>query len=205
LTLGLVAARAGARHLRSATHFWLLSVASTVNQQAVVVVLASFSGPMPVALFATHRTLAGIVGYIGRIVEAPLRPELTFLHAAGRTRELQRAALLSSKVVSLLSSLVAIAAWFLLPQVYSLWTGRQLVVSPALLAVLLVQAALMAGWSAAAWPLLASNQHHRVAYFSVLNAIVTVILAAALAPALETWHAGRSSTQDWPPGTLGIR
>ncbi|MBZ5558468.1 MAG: lipopolysaccharide biosynthesis protein [Acidobacteriia bacterium] len=182
LALGIAAAGAGARHLGSSLHFSLLSIAAAVNQQAVILVLAASAGPAVVALYATHRTAAGFVGYVARILEAPLRPELTFLHAAGREHDLRRAALLSVKVVTLLSGTLAAVVWFFLPWVYPLWTGRHLNLVSALMGVLLLQAALAAGWSTAGWPLLASNRHHRLAYCAALNAGLTVVLAVILAP-----------------------
>ena len=182
LPLGLAEARAGGRHLGSSLHFSILAVAAAVNQQAVLLVLAASAGPAVVALYATHRTAAGLVNYVGRVFEAPLRPELTFLHAAGNERDLRRATLLSIKVVTLLSGTLACGVWLTLPWVYPLWTGRHLDLAPVLMAVLLFQTALAAGWTTAGWSLLASNRHHALAYCAVLNACATVSLALLLAP-----------------------
>jgi hypothetical protein len=49
-----------------------------------------------------------------------------------------------------------------------------------LLAVFSVQAILAAFWSTMSWPMLASNTHSTVALCSVVNALVTLVLAAGV-------------------------
>src|SRR5262249_52269263 len=57
-------------------------------------------------------------------------------------------------------------------------------VRPTLLALLVFQGVLAAGWSTASWPLLAANRHDEVAKWSLLNSLLTV-LGASLAIALH--------------------
>jgi len=182
INLGLSSARAGRIHLKGSLYFWVLSLATALNFQGVILVLGASAPSSSVALYATHRTASGMVGYVGNIILSPLWPELTFLHAQERRKELANITLLVIKAVVLLSGAVAIGIWLFLPLLYPAWTGRQLDIQPSLLGLFLFQAVLMAGWSTAGWPLLASNQHSRLARWSLLNAGLTVMLAIALAP-----------------------
>ncbi len=178
--LSLAAAQRGTAYLRGSFYFWLLSLANAVNLQGVILVLAAGGSPALVAVYTTHRTLSGLLGYIGNLFQSPLWPELTFLHSQDRHAELRRAALLAVRVVVLLSGMAAIALWLLLPVIYPLWTRRQMEPQPSLLALFLIQGVLAAGWNTSSWPLLASNHHQSLTYWALANAAVTIVLAIPL-------------------------
>jgi len=181
IRIGLAEAKRGRKYLRGALQFWLLALANGLNQQGVLLVLAIFASPAIVALYATHRTAAGLVGYFGSVLQAPLWPELSFLWAQDRREELRKVALLAIRIIMLISGLAAFTMWVLLPFIYPLWTGKQLQLQPVLFAVFLIQGVLAAGWFTSGWSLLAANQHRVPARWSLANAVVTIVLAVLLA------------------------
>jgi len=187
--LGLSAARAGLVHLKGALYFWLMAVAAAVNQQAVIIILALTGSRIAVAAYVTHRTASGLIGYIGSFVNTPLWPELTFLHAQARKEMLRHTALLAVKIVGLLSAAAAVGLALLLPWIYPLWTGRKLSFEPGLLALFLAQGVLASGWATSAWTLLASNQHSRLARWSLSNAVINVSLCLLLVRWCGVWGA----------------
>jgi Na+-driven multidrug efflux pump len=71
-----------------------------------------------------------------------------------------------------------------MPIVYPAWTGRALPYQSTLLLVLLTQAFLAAGWATSAWAPLAGNRHQAIAYWSIANAALTILLVLVLSPAL---------------------
>lgn len=182
IRIGLAEANRGRKYLRGALQFWLLALANGLNQQGVLLVLAIFASPAIVALYVTHRTAAGLVGYVGSVLQAPLWPELSFLWAQERREELRQVALLAIRIIMLISGLAALTMWVLLPFIYPFWTGKQLQLQPVLFAVFLSQGVLAAGWSTSTWSLLAANQHRMLARWSLANAVVTIALAVSLAP-----------------------
>lgn len=182
IQVGFVEAKKGLKHLRGALEFWLLALGTGLNQQGVLLVLAIFASPATVALYVTHRTAAGVVGYVGSLVQAPLWPEMSFLWAQCRYEKLQKVLLTAIKIVMLVSGLAALAMWVLLPFVYPLWTGKQLQLSPSLFAIFLLQGVLAAGWATSSWGLLATNHHKMPARWSFGNATVTIVLSFLLAP-----------------------
>ena len=182
IRIGLAEAKRGRKYLRGAIHFWLLALANGLNQQGVLLVLAIFASPAIVALYATHRTVAGLVGYVGSALQAPLWPELSFLWAQDRREELRKVVLLAIRFIMLISGLAALTMWVLLPFIYPFWTGKQLQLQPVLFAVFLLQGVLAAGWFTSGWSLLAANQHRVPARWSLANAVVTIALAVLLAP-----------------------
>ena len=182
IRLSLVAAKAGSIFLNGSLQFWLMSVGNAINFQGVVLVLTAGAAPQVVALYVTHRTVSGLVGYVGSLLQGPLWPELTFLHAQGRITDQARVALLAVKTVVFLSGCAALALWFFLPIIYPLWTGKYLQIQPSLFSIFLIQAVLASGWSTVGWILLASNQHRFLAYWALANAVLTITLAMMLAP-----------------------
>jgi len=115
------------------------------------------------------------------VVQGPVQPELCSLWAQGRWENLQRAAALSVRLVTWLTGISALVIWVSGPVLYPWWTGRQLTIDSTLLAIMLIQALLSAGWTTASWPLLAANRHRGVALYSIGNALLTLVLAAWLA------------------------
>ena len=180
--LSLRSAWAGRMYLGGSFYFWVIALAYTLNFQGCIIVLGATASGAAVALYATHRTLSGLVGYISILVQGPLWPELTFLQAQEQKDRLRRLSLLTVRIVVLFSGVAALFGWLCFPAVYSLWTGRHLDFQPALLILLLVQGVLAAGWNTTGWPLLATNRHRPMALASLGNALLTVALAAGLAP-----------------------
>lgn len=181
IRIGLAEAKRGRKHLRGALQFWLLALANGLKQQGVLLVLAIFASPAIVALYATHRMAAGLVGYVGSVLQAPLWPELSFLWAQDRREELREVVLSAIRIIMLISGLAALTVWVLLPFIYPFWTGKQLQLQPVLFAVLLLQGVLAAGWFTSGWSLLAANQHRMPARWSLANAVVTIALSVWLA------------------------
>ncbi len=94
-----------------------------------------------------------------------------------RFSEIHHLSVLIVRITVVLSGLVAIILWIFLPVIYPIWTNRQLPLQNSLFVVLLFQGVLAAGWTATAWPVLASNQPKRLAYVSLFNALITIGLS----------------------------
>ncbi len=180
--LSFAAAREGKRYLGGALFFWLYSLSAAINLQGVIIILGVFSPPATVALYATHRTASGLLGYVGNLFMPAVWPELSFAHAGGEKEMLARMTLLTVRAVVFLSAAAAVAFWILLPGVYSLWTAKKLSLQPGLIALFLIQGVLAAGWSTSGWVLMASNEHRALAWWALANAGLTVTMGVILAP-----------------------
>jgi len=182
IRIGLAEANSGIKYLRGALQFWLMTLAGGFNQQGVLLVLAIFASPAIVSLYVTHRTAAGLVGYVGSLLQAPLWPEMSLLWAQNRREELKKVVMSAIRIVMLVSGLAALAMWALIPFLYPLWTGKQLQLQPVLFGIFLVQGILAAGWFTSGWSLLAANHHRMPARWSLANGAATIMLAFLLAP-----------------------
>lgn len=177
----------GIRHLRGgALHFWLLGLALTLNLQVPVLIAAWYGTPLDVAVFATHRTLVGLLTYVTVVVQGPALPELTFLWSQARTRMLADAVSALVTGLTAATGLAAGALWIGAQWFYPLWTGGALAINPLLLALLSIQMVMAAGWSTATWPLLAANHHQQIVPWALGRSALTFGLALWFAPRFGT-------------------
>lgn len=179
LDLSVTQGRGGLAYVRPSLYFWLMSVAQTFNQHGFVLVVGLISGAGAVAVYATHRAISSIPNYTGLLLQGPLMPEMSALWARGDRRGLFSTALHSIRLVAAASGTIAVALWIAGPWVYSWWTRRELALDTTLLALLLTQAVLSAGWFTSGWVLLAINRHRTLAGVCVANAVLTICGAYA--------------------------
>ena len=179
--LSLAVAKEGFVYLKGSLYFWLIALAGAINQQGVLIVLTAFGSPVAVAVFATHRTVAGLLRYISTWLQGPLWPEFSFLWAANQRASIERLVVITTGATMLCTGVIAVALYMFFPYIYPIWTGKTLNIQMPLLGILLLQGVLGAGWLTASWGLLASNQHRQLAWWTMANALVTIIGAAILA------------------------
>jgi O-antigen/teichoic acid export membrane protein len=156
----------------------LISISQTLNNQGFVLLLATFLGGPAVVLYSTHKTATGIIGYSASLFQPAVWSELSFLAARQERARTARVTLLAVRATVLFAGALSVALWFGAPAIYSMWTRHAFHVQPLLLALLMCQGLLAAGWSTASWPLLAANQHHELARWSLANSALTLLGAA---------------------------
>jgi O-antigen/teichoic acid export membrane protein len=182
LTISTTNARRALAHLPGAFHFWLLSLAQTIKVQGPVLVIAATGQMSLISLYVTHRALANVATYTTAFVQGPLTPELSWLAALRRSTDLEHACLALVKVSILATGFTALFIYIVAPTFYPLWTRQRFDLAPLLLELLLLQAVLTAGWATTTWATLAANQHRAVAYWSVANALLTVVAVWLVIP-----------------------
>lgn len=167
-------AKEGRSLLRGSLVYWVVSLSQILNLQGLLLVLSGFLGDTAVAFFSTHRAAVGIISYPTSLLQPAVWSELSFLVARKQTARIEKVVVLSVRAVVLLAGVLALALWVAVPVVFSLWTRHRFALQSSLLAVLVLQAVMMSGWSTSAWPLLAANQHSRLAAWSLANALLTI-------------------------------
>jgi O-antigen/teichoic acid export membrane protein len=189
IRFSIAAAKRATAYLKGSTQFWLMNLANTLRQEGVVIVLASLGDLGAVAMYSTHRTIASIPDYTRALVQAPVTPELSFLWARRRVEDLNRAAMMAIRAVVLVTGGLAIFLWFSSPTLYPLWTHRAITLDRWVLAVLLIQATLSAGWRTSTWGLLASNNHQKLIGWSIANSLTSLLLSVLLVPSYGVFGA----------------
>jgi len=180
--INITNAKTGLKHLKSSFYFWILAFSQAIKQHGTLIILASFTNPLTVSTFATHRVLSNFAGYIRVLLQGPVLPELSFLWGQDRVKELYEFILISLKWVVVLTGTASILIWFAGSLFYPVWTGNELESHPYLFFLLLVQGVLVSGSQTASWGLLATNHHRSMAQWSFASSFLTLGLAYYLAP-----------------------
>lgn len=173
-------AKKGLKFFKGASYFWFLALTSNINQQTPIIVLGLFSSPLAVSLYVTHKTISNCLNYVGAIFQAPLWPEFSKLLVNDEKKKVFWLTLLCVRIVFFCTGILALLVWFIVPDIYSIWTAKKLVLDPTLLSIFLVQSVLMSFWSTSSWSLLAGSRQNRLIHFGVLNALLTLILSIPL-------------------------
>lgn len=175
--LSLQAARRGTRLMHGSLVFWVLASAQAVGFQGVILVISAQATGQEVALYSTHRTAANLVSYGSSLIMPAVLAEMTFLTARGDMVRLVGLVCTSVRAIVLASGGLALALAAGLPLIYPHWARGRLALDFPLAAVLVIQSVMSTYWGIAGAPLIASNQHGRLAKLAVANAVVTVGLA----------------------------
>jgi O-antigen/teichoic acid export membrane protein len=170
----LASLRAGVLHLRSSLEYWMFALASGLNLQGVLLVVASALGPASVAAFSTHRAAASLIVYAGALLRPAVSTELTFMAARSDLPRLREVISIAVRANTWLSAIMASALCLAAPLGYTLWTRSKLELDIPLLLILASQAVLFSGWNTASWPLMSANQPRVIARWSLANAALTI-------------------------------
>lgn len=160
--------------------FWLISVAASINQQGIILVLAATVSPVGVVIYSAHRTVAGLLRYPFQMIQAPLWPELSILGGQQEQKRLQEVSLMATRAIIFISGYLSLFLLVWIPIIFEFWTDSQIRLHSPLLGMFIFQTLLFTGWSSSGWPLLATNRHRFIAIWDTLNAGVTIGLALLL-------------------------
>lgn len=166
--------RAGATHLRSSLVYWIFALASGLNLQGVLLVIASGLGPASVAAFATHRAAASLIVYAGNLLRPAVATELTFMAARSDMPRLRDVISVAVRSSTWLAAVAASALCLAAPVAYTLWTRSKLELDVPLLLILAAQAVVFSAWNTASWPLMSANRPQIIARWSLANAVLTI-------------------------------
>lgn len=180
IRISLDQATKGARTLKVSVYFWLITVATMINTQGILLVMGANLPASAIALYSTQKTTTGLLSYISSLFQTPLWPEFTSLNTLGQKDQLQRITLVSISLMIVLTGMGAIVLWFFIPWIYPIWTGHQLEFNISLQFILLCQGILAAGWYTAAWPVFATNQHRLLSLALLANAFITIVFSMVL-------------------------
>ena len=164
--------------------FLLIPMADYIATQFTLVVTQRWLGGGEVSRLATHRMIVNFGMMVSSLVTNAVWPELTAMHALGKTRSLIR---VHTTLAKLNLWIVGGAMLLLLPvisELYPLWTARRLTLDYWTFAFLIGRFFLWTIWNASSTILYASNRHYLPSIALVAEAIVTSALAVCLVPAL---------------------
>ena len=154
---------------------------NALNLQGTLMAVGYALGPVPVAIFASARTVSRVALQMVQMVNNTVWPELSLAYGANNIdllRSLHRRACQMALIFSMLIVfwMMSFGPWFL-----THWTGGHVPPSRTLLAILLLVVVIYSLWSTSSTLAAATNRHQRLAAWYVAGTAVTVFFTYFLA------------------------
>lgn len=156
-------------------------VGIALNLQGTLIAVGYALGPIPVAIFASARTVSRVALQMVAMVNTTVWPELSLAYGAKNfdlLRSLHRRACQMAILFSvfIVLCMMTFGPWFL-----TRWTGHHVPPSRGLLAILLLGVVIYSLWSTSSTLPAATNQHQRLAAWYIAGTGITVIFTYLLA------------------------
>lgn len=164
--------------------FLLIPISDYIATQFTLLVTQRSLAGGEVSRLATHRMIVNFGVMISSLLTTAVWPELTAMHALGKTQSLVRVHRTLAKLNLWLVGGLMLALLPLISWIYPLWTARKLTLDSWTLSFLMARLLLWTVWSASGTVLYASNRHYRPSVALLLDALVTGALAVYLVPIL---------------------
>lgn len=160
--------------------FLMMALASAVSFQGTVLIVNWTLGGTAVVQYATTRTMANLIPQCVTVMNSAFWPELTAIDARGEQGRLTQVSHALVKVNVSFAVVTGLLLHFVGPDIYHIWTRRQVTFELILLDIMIAQVVLMAFWNTSGLPLMATNRQGEYASWMILDAAVTISLAALL-------------------------
>ena len=164
--------------------FLLIPLADYVATQFSLMVTQRWLGGGEVSRLATHRMVINFGVMVSSLLTNAVWPELTAMHALGKTHSLMRVHSTLAKLNLWLVGGLILVSLPLISVLYPLWTARRLSLDSWTLGFLTGRFFLWTVWNASSTVLCAGNRHYLPSIALVAEAIVTGVLAVCLVPTL---------------------
>ena len=170
--------------LRPSAFFGLIVLAVAIGQQVPVLLISHSLGVVAVAVFATSRTLTGLVRQFVSLLSSATWTDLTRLETQGDTERLSSA--LRILVATSMIAVVSLAGilWFDVAAILAFWTNGRIVADLGLLQLMLLHLVVQTLWMSASNVPAATNRHRSLAISYIASNVIAVALSALLLPSL---------------------
>jgi len=155
-----------------------------IGQQVPLLLISHAIGIVAVAVFATSRTLTGLIRQMVSLLGNATWTDLTRLETKGDSERLSSAMRLL--VATSMIAVVALAGilWFDGPAIIAYWTRGKIDAGIGLIRLMLLQIIVQTLWMSASNILAATNRHRSLSISYTASNVIAVALSAMLLPTL---------------------
>jgi O-antigen/teichoic acid export membrane protein len=158
----------------------LMPLAQALVLQGSIILIGKFLGPIAVAVYATHRTLARTSASLLQIFTVPLRAEAGMLQKEDDKPLLTEVTSSLSRITLWLSLITSFGLILLGSWIFSIWTQEKLIYNPELFIILLIAVIFESLWRVPTSIRLGSNRHKPVAWGYFFLSLIGLLLATYL-------------------------
>ncbi len=156
-------------------------IGNALNLQGTLMAVGYALGPVPVAMFASARTVSRVALQMVQMINNTFWPELSLAYGAGNLDLIRTLHRRACQMALALGAGIALCMMTFGPWFLTHWTGGHVPPSRGLLAILLLGVVIYALWSTSSTLATAINQHQRLAAWYVSGTGVTVVFTYFLA------------------------
>jgi len=155
---------------------------NAINNQGIIILIASLLSPTDVVVFSTLRTLSRLALQLMGMIKNAVSPEISAAYAMKNmalARKLHRHACQVSIWLSFftVAGLITTGDWII-----RIWTQGEIVMSFSLFYLMLITIIFSSFWYTSLVVITAVNQHQRVAFFYLMINIFSLVLANFMVP-----------------------
>ena len=165
---------------KPALSFMLFPMSNALGLQGMTLLAGYELGPIMLVTFNTYRTLARIAVQVAGVFSLSLQPEFSRSYgmagAEGVVVMYRRGALLGI----ILAVSLSVFLYFSAPLLLRLWTHGKIGFQAPLMLLMLVYAAVAGAWYVPRMLLMSTNEHTRLAFWSLTISAISLVVAAAL-------------------------
>jgi len=163
----------------------LMPLAQAITIQGSVLLVGAMLGPVTVAIFATHRTLARIIATLVIVLVNPLKAEAGLLQKNADRPELSNILTSVARLTFWLAISVSVVLMFTGSWIVNFWTLGEVAFYSSLFALMLLSVVFESLWRAPSAVRTGSNKHRPIAWGYLLFSLLGLMLAQFLAEDYE--------------------
>ena len=167
--------RIGLNDLLKSIPLSVCNIIIQVTSSGIILLIASLAGAMSLPVFTTSRTLANLWTNVTNITTAPLLPDVIRYHV---NKEINKLTIMFEVYWAIVSPIInwgVLLSYFLLPTLYSWWTGHIVVLNEPLLCFLLASVVVANLGALMAIHLNGINSLGVMLYFSIIRGALIFI------------------------------
>ena len=164
--------------------FFLIQLSNAISIQGSVIIVGSLLGPTQVVIFSTMRTLGNTIKAPLGIIKNVIHPEFTRLDALNQKYKLKIVFQFLLKTFTCISLIFSIIVIRFGSNLYTFWLKNPQFYSTKVMSLILLIVALQIICSVFSSILMATNNHSKLSYLSIVSSFILLIMGTlgALTP-----------------------
>ena len=147
---------------KPAISFMVFPLADALSFQGITILVGSIFGPISVALFSAHRTIARVLVQMTSILSYVLGPEFSMRFGEAGTKGIKTLYMRTSFLGVFQAVLSSVVLYFISPWLLKVWTHNEVYFDSSLMLCMLTYAAISGVWHIPRALLMATNQHAKL-------------------------------------------
>ena len=173
--------------LKPSVAFMMFPFTNALSFQGITLVVGLLMGSANVAIFNTYRTIARVAVQASATFSFAIWAEFSREFGRNNMNGIKQFYVRSFKIGAIIAVLVSLLLLFFSPLLLRVWSHGQIPFNSKLITILLIYAAIAGFWHVPRTLILSINKHNKLALWSVVISILTLLGAWVLGSAFDMY------------------